>query len=173
MLGLVYRVLGYTDGMSQQNPFRVFVTHCWQEQDDYSRVFEYLENARNFFYRNTSTPDAPPADSGTEALRDDLRRQIDAAEIVIALASLYAEQPDLTIFQMNYAQSQKKPVLLLRRFGSQQELPRLLIERASETADWEQRLLSDAIRRLTRHENTARYETVEFNPEEFRDFKLD
>ena len=37
-----------------------------------------------------------------------------------------------TIFQMNYAQSQKKPVLLLRPFGSQQELPKLLTDRADE-----------------------------------------
>jgi len=31
----------------------------------------------------------------------------------------------------------------------------------------------DAIRRLARHENTARYDTIEFNPEDFKDFKLD
>jgi hypothetical protein len=159
--------------MSQQNPIRVYVTHCWQDSDDYSRLFEYLESARNFFYRNTSTPDKPPAAAGTEALRDDLRRQIDAAEIVVALASLYAQQPDLTIFQMNYAKSQKKPVLLLRPFGSRLELPRLLRDRADDCSEWEERGLVDAIRRLARHEGTARYETVEFNPEEFRDFKLD
>ena len=25
------------------NPIRLFVTHSWDENDDYSRVFEYLE----------------------------------------------------------------------------------------------------------------------------------
>jgi nucleoside 2-deoxyribosyltransferase len=159
--------------MSQQNPFRVFVTHCWQDSDDYSRVFEYLESARNFFYRNTSTPDQPPPSGATEVVRDDLRKQIDGAEIVIALASLHATQPDLTIFQMNYAQSQKKPVLLMRPFGSRMEMSRLLTERANDTAEWEQRSLSDAVRRLARHENTARYETIEFNVEEFKNFKRD
>jgi hypothetical protein len=159
--------------MSQQAPIRVFVTHCWQESDDYSRVFEYLESARNFFYRNTGTPDKPPASGDTEAVREDLRKQIGAAEIVVALASMYPQQPDLTIFQMNYAQSQKKPVLLLRPFGSQQALPKLLTDRSDDTIDWEERGMVDAIRRLARHENTARYDTIEFNPDDFRDFKLD
>ncbi len=159
--------------MSQQAPIRLFVTHAWQDSDDYSQLFEYLESARNFFYRNTGTPDKPPASGGTEAVRDDLRRQIDGAEIVIALASLHAVQPDLTIFQMNYAKSQRKPVLLLRPFGSKHELPKLLTERADETSEWEERGLVDAVRRLARHENTARFDTIEFNPEDFRDFKLD
>jgi nucleoside 2-deoxyribosyltransferase len=159
--------------MSQQAPIRVFVTHAWQDSDDYSRLFEYLESARNFFYRNTGTPDKPPASGTTEVVRDDLRRQIDAAEIVIALASLHAVQPDLTIFQLNYAKSQRKPVLLLRPFGSKQELSKLLTERADETSEWEERGLVDAVRRLARHENTVRFDTIEFNPEDFRDFKLD
>lgn len=159
--------------MSQQNPIRVFVTHCWQDSDDYGRVFEYLESARNFFYRNTSTPDKPPAAGDTETVREDLRRQINSAEIVIALAELYPTQPDLTIFQMNYGQSQKKPVLLLPPFGSRQELSKLLRDRSDEVGQWDERALVDAIRRLARQENTARFDTIEFNPEEFRDFKLD
>lgn len=158
--------------MSQQNPIRVFVTHHWQNADDYLRVFEYLESARNFFYRNTSTPDKAPG-AGTEAVREDLRKQINGAEVVIALASMFSEQPDLTIFQMNYGQSQKKPVLLLPPFGSRAELPKLLTDRADETGHWDERALVDAIRRLARQENTARYDTIEFNPDEFRDFKLD
>jgi hypothetical protein len=144
--------------MSQQNPIRVFVTHAWQDADDYQRLFEFLESARNFYYRNTSTPEKPPA-GDTEAQREDLRRQIAAAEILIALPGLYAVQPDLTIFQMNFAKSQKKPVLLLKPFGSRQPMNK--------------RGMVDAIRRLARHEGTSRYETVEFNPEDFKNFKLD
>ena len=158
--------------MSQQNPIRVFVTHAWQDADDYQRLFEFLESARNFYYRNTSTPEKPPA-GDTESQREDLRRQIAAAEILIALPGLYADHPDLTIFQMNYAKSQKKPVLLLKSFGSSQPLNKLLTERADEVVDWDERGLVDAIRRLARHEGTSRYETVEFDPEEFKSFKLD
>ena len=158
--------------MSQQNPIRVFVTHNWHDSDDYQRLFEYLESSRNFFYRNTSTPDKPPAAVDTEGVREDLRRQINQAEVVVALPGLYDEHPDLTIFQMNYAQSQKKPVLLMQNFGTSRELPKLLTDRCDETVAWEERGMVDAIRRLARGENTARFETVEFNPDDFRDFKL-
>ncbi len=61
--------------MSQVNPLRLFVTHAWETSDDYLRVFEYLESARNFFYRNYSTPDNARA-GDKEALREDLRRQM-------------------------------------------------------------------------------------------------
>jgi hypothetical protein len=159
--------------MSQKNPIRVFVTHNWHTTDDYLRLFEYLESANNFFYRNTSTVDKPPSKPDTETVRDDLRKQIDAAEVCVALASLHAEQPDLTVFQMNYAQSQNKPVILLPQFGLRTEPAKLLTERADEVVAWEQRGLVDAIRRLARQENTARFDTVEFNPDEFKDFKLD
>lgn len=159
--------------MSQKNPIRVFVTHNWHDTDDYLRLFEYLESANNFFYKNTSTPDKPPTKADTETVREDLRKQINAAEVCVALASLYAEQPDLTIFQMNYAQSQKKPVILLPQFGLRSEPNKLLQERAEETVTWEQRGIVDAIRRLARQENTQRFDTVEFNPDEFKDFKLD
>lgn len=156
--------------MSQANPIRLFVTHLWDDSDDYQRLFEYLESARNFFYRNTSQIDNPPA-GGTEAVREELRRQIDQAEIVIALPGLYEKQPDLTVFEMNYAQSQKKPVLLMRFFGTRQDVPKVLVDRATELVDWEERGLVDAVRRLARGENTARFDVVEFDPDEFKDFK--
>ncbi len=157
--------------MSQQNPIRVFVTHNWHDSDDYSRVFEYLESSKNFFYRNTSTPDIPPDAVDTEGMRTNLRKQIDAAEVVVALATLYAVNPDLTIFQMNYAQSQKKPVLLMGFFGTRQEIPKLLTDRANEIGEWNDRRIIDAIRLLARGENTARFDSIDFNPDDFKDFK--
>jgi hypothetical protein len=36
--------------VSESNPIRVFVTHAFQETDDYLRVFEFLESVDRFFY---------------------------------------------------------------------------------------------------------------------------
>jgi hypothetical protein len=88
--------------MSQANPFRLFITHAWESSDDYLRVFEYLESAKNFFYLNFSTPDKPPG-ADKEAQREDLRRQIAPTEAVIALASLYDTHKDLLTFQLREA----------------------------------------------------------------------
>jgi hypothetical protein len=147
--------------MSQANPVRLFVTHAWHTSDDYLRVFEYLESARNFFYRNYSTPDKPPA-AEREVEREDLRRQIAPVEAVIALPSLYATHKDLLSFQLLYAQASNKAVVLMKPFGSQLELPKDILELASEVVDWDERALVDAIRREARHEETTRWDTIEF-----------
>jgi hypothetical protein len=147
--------------MSQANPIRLFVTHLWEKSDDYLRVFEYLESARNFFYRNYSTPEQRPV-GDKEALKEDLRKQITAAEAVIALASLYPQNPDLVIFQLLYAQANHKPVILLKPFGGTGAVAKPLAEHADEIVDWDERALVDALRRQARHEDTTRWDTIEF-----------
>ena len=148
--------------MSQRDPIRVFVTHAWELGDDYLRVFEYLESARNFYYRNCSTPDKPPADSSVEGRREDLRRQINAAEVVVALGSLTAQQGELLVFQVNYAKASDKPLVLLSGFGRELVIPRYISQLADESVGWDERALVDAIRRQARHEETTRWDTVEF-----------
>ena len=87
--------------VTQKNPIRLFVCHVYHEDDDYHRVFEYLESASNFFYRNTSTPEQRPA-GDKEAVRDDLRRQITDAEIVLVPAQLYRKHLDWVEFQLQH-----------------------------------------------------------------------
>ncbi|MFZ1099217.1 MAG: hypothetical protein WAN26_07400 [Steroidobacteraceae bacterium] len=145
--------------MSQANPVRLFVTHAWETSEDYLRVFEYLESARNFFYRNYSTPDKPPAGADKEAQREDLRRQIAPVEVVIALADTPAE---LLTFQMLFAQASHKPVILMKPFGQRRDVPKEILQLADETVEWDERALVDAIRRQARHEETTRWDTIEF-----------
>ena len=147
--------------MSQSNPVRIFVTHAWENSDDYLRVFEYLESQRNFFYRNYSTPDRRPQ-GDKEALRENLRQQITPAEAIIALSSLYQAHQDLLTFQLLYAQASHKPVILMKPFGAAQELPKALLDLADEVVEWDERALVDAIRRQARHEETTRWDTIEF-----------
>jgi hypothetical protein len=147
--------------MSQANPVRLFVTHAWANSDDYLRVFEYLESARNFFYKNYSTPDKRPT-GDREVLREDLRRQITPVEAVIALSSLYASQPDLLTFQLLYAQARDTPVVLLKPFGGSGEAPKPILDLTDEVVEWDERALVDAIRRQARHEETTRWDTIDF-----------
>jgi hypothetical protein len=147
--------------MSQANPVRLFVTHVWENSDDYLRVFEYLESARNFFYRNYSTPENRPS-GDKEALKEDLRRQIAPVEAVIALSSLFQAHQDLFTFQLLYAQASDKPVILMKPFGSRKDVPKSVLDLANEVVDWDERALVDAIRRQARHEDTTRWDTIEF-----------
>src|ERR1700722_17103661 len=147
--------------MSQANPIRLFVTHVWEDNDDYLRVFEYLESAKNFFYKNYSTPDHPPA-GDKEAQREDLRRQIAPVEAVIAIPSLLLTHKDMFTFELLFAQASQKPVILMKPFGSHANHPKTITDLADEIADWDERALVDAIRRQARHEETTRWDTIEF-----------
>jgi hypothetical protein len=147
--------------MSQANPVRLFVTHLWEDSDDYLRVFEYLESARNFFYRNTSRPELRPQ-GDKEAQKEALRKQIAPVEVIIALSSLYETSQDLLTFQLLYAQACQKPVVLMKPFGSQAPVPKVLADLADEVVDWDERALVDAIKRQARHEDTTRWDTIEF-----------
>jgi hypothetical protein len=148
--------------MSQANPIRLFVTHTWETSDDYLRVFEYLESARNFFYRNYSTPDRRPQSSDREALREDLRKQIAPVECVVALSSLYDTDKDLMTFELLYAQANSKPVVLMKPFGVKRDPPKPILDLANGVVEWDERALVDAIRREARHEETTRWDTIDF-----------
>ena len=90
------------------NPIRLFVTHAWEENDDYTRVFEYLEASGTFYYVNSSQPQAKrPIDK--ESQREDLRRQIAPCEVIVVLPAVYRIAPELVLFQMNFAKSADKP----------------------------------------------------------------
>ena len=137
--------------MSQNNPIRLFVTHAWETSDEYLRIFEYLESARNFFYKNLSAPDKAPA-GGKEADREELRKQIAQAECVIALPGLYRQHSELLLFELNFAKASDKPVILMRPFGANAVLPTAITSLSDQTVEWDGRALVDAVKKQARHD---------------------
>ena len=146
---------------ASDNPIRVFVTHCWLENDDYTRVFEYLEASGTFYYKNTSQPHAKkPLDK--ESQREELRRQIAPCEVVIVLPAVYRLEPELVMFQMAFAKSADRPIVALENFGSTEPLTKAIKDLADEVTAWNERNLIDALRRQARHQETTRWDTIEF-----------
>jgi hypothetical protein len=148
--------------MSQNNPIRVFVTHAWETSDEYLRIFEYLESARNFFYKNFAAPDKAPVGGGKDADREELRRQMAQAECVIALPGLYRAHSELLLFEMTFAKASDKPVILMRPFGANAVLPSAITSLSDQIVDWDGRALVDAIKAQARHEESNRWDTIEF-----------
>ena len=147
--------------VTQKNPIRLFVAHVWAKDDDYLRIFEYVESVPNFFYRNTSTPEVrPPGDR--EALRESLRNQITEAEVVIVPAALYRTNVDWVEFQMHCAKAFDKPILVIEPFGGTDTIAPAVQELADDVVPWDRRQLIDAIKREARHEETTRFDVIEF-----------
>ncbi|MEM9173393.1 MAG: TIR domain-containing protein, partial [Pseudomonadota bacterium] len=148
-------------GMSEHNPIRVYVGHRFDKSVDYLRVFEYLESVERFYYINVSETE-PPKSGGLEALKERVRQQIDASEIVILVATLFTEKPDWAEFQVNAAQAMGKPILLVHAFGRTTVTPDSIVARADATVDWSEREIVDAVKRLARNEDTQRWDVIDF-----------
>jgi hypothetical protein len=149
------------------NPIRLFVTHLWEEDEDYSRVFEYLEASGTFYYANTSQPQVK-CPSDPEAQREELRRQIAPAEVLILLPATYRADPAVALFQMAFAKAADRPIVVMENFGSSAPPPKAILEFADELCPWNERNLIDALRRQARHQETARWDTIEFKLDDWK-----
>jgi MTH538 TIR-like domain (DUF1863) len=151
--------------MSEKSPLRIFVTHAFQEHEEYLRVFEYLESRDKFFYFNCSNPDPSLATGGEQAVQECLRSQIKSAEAVVFPVGLHAQNPRLIDFELNVAQAYKIPIIAIKSHGGTQSLPRNALLAATETVDWNDRLITDALRRHGRGEDIPKWDVIEFDPD--------
>lgn len=148
--------------MSEKNPIRIFVTHLFEENDDYLRVFEFLESMERFFYLNVSKPENMPAQGGLEAIKDELIQEIKASEALIVLPSVFERQPDLVTYMMDVADANGIGMMAIRPYGGVSETPADIAGRVQEHIEWNNRELVDALTRIARGEDTARWEVIDF-----------
>ncbi len=148
--------------MSESNPIRVFVSHLFREDADYLRVFEFLESVDRFFYVNTSKPENIPQTGGIEAIKDEYIGQIKASEAAIVLPEHFSENADLVNYQMDVADANDKPIVTIRPFGGLNVTPAELEKRVKELVEWNNREIADALRRQARHEDTSRWDVIDF-----------
>lgn len=148
--------------MSENNPIRVFVTHLFEENDDYLRVFEFLESDERFFYINASKPEKLPTQGGIAAIKDELIAQIKAAEVMIVLPAVYERQAELVSYMMDVADANKIGMIAVRPYGGVAETPPDIVGRVAENIEWNNREMVDALKRVARGEETSRWEVIDF-----------
>ncbi len=147
--------------MSDSSPIRVFVSHLFEKHPDYLRVFEYLESREKFLYLNVSDPDRKPQ-GDKEALKEELRSQIKASEVMVLPVTIFELNPDLVTFQMDCAGAFGKPIIGVKSFGETVVIQKAVLERVADVVEWDARTLVDALRQHARHEKTARWDVVDF-----------
>jgi hypothetical protein len=148
--------------MSESNPIRVFVTHAFEESDDYLRVFEFLESVDRFYYINVSKPENVPSGGGLEAIKDELIEQILKSEIVVVVPDVFALQPDLARYMMDVAAANDIVMIAIKPFGGVAETAEEVVARVSEHLEWNARSIVDTISFLARGTETQRWEVVDF-----------
>jgi hypothetical protein len=148
--------------VSENNPIKVFVTHTFEESDDYLRIFEFLESVDRFYYLNVAKPENMPSEGGIEAIKDELIQQIKEAEAFIVVQDAFASKPDLVSYMMDVAEANNIGMIAVRPFGGMAETAPDVANRVQENIEWNDRELVDAIKRQGRGEDTARWEVIDF-----------
>jgi hypothetical protein len=149
--------------VSEDNPYRVYVTHFFQENEDYQRVFEYLQSRDNFYFTSCSNPENMPATGGTDAIKEELRQQITAAEVVIMPVPMFDENQELIRYQIDVAQANKLKIVGMKSFGDTMMIKKELLDICADIIDWNDRAIINAIKRFGRNEETSDWEVVEFD----------
>jgi hypothetical protein len=95
-------------------------------------------------------------------LKQELRKQINLAEVAIFPAGMYQEFREWIEFEVNCAKGFDKPIVIMEFFGVKAKLPVQLDALADERVQWNERDMVDAIRRQARHEDTTRWDVIDF-----------
>jgi hypothetical protein len=149
--------------MSERNPIRVYAVHGWQRDEDYARLFEYMESADNFYYKAVSNPDEKsPLGEGAAVRRTLIGEALKNAECVVCPAGTWERFNEWARYTLDVARSLDLPVVAIEHFGPK-NMDLYLKGYASETVGWDSRSIVDAIRREARHEDTTRFDTIEFD----------
>ena len=151
--------------MSEKDPYRVFVTHVFDDNEDYQRVFEYLQSRNNFFFVSSSNPENIPGTGGSEAIKEELRAQIKPAEVVLMPVAMYDLNSDLIRFQTDVAQAFKKPIVGIKSFGETMAIKKEVLDVCDDIVEWNDRSIINAIKRFGRNEAVSEWEVVDFDLE--------
>jgi hypothetical protein len=76
---------------------------------------------------------------------------------------MYSESREWVTFQMDAAQAADLPIIAMAPFGRSGRVPDEVVGRAAEIVEWNERLIVDAIRKHARHEDTKRWDVIEFD----------
>jgi len=148
--------------MTESDPIRIMASHGWQADEDYLRLFEYLESTTNFYYQNVLPPQASPEGETIAQRRTRVLDAMKQAELLIVISGQYEEFRDWLDFEIGAAQAHSRPIVLVEPFGPN-EAPDALKSSAAQTVGWNSRSLEDAIRMQARQDKTKRFDVIDFD----------
>ena len=79
-----------------------------------------------------------------------------------ASGSVSPSNSELLLFELTFAKASDKPVILMRPFGANAVLPKEITSLSDQIVEWDGRALVDAVKAQARHEESNRWDTIEF-----------
>ena len=116
-----------TDYLDDLDEYNLFISHNGEGDEEYLGFIRRLIEARDFEWKDHGIP-------GNNS-PDELREQIQNADIVIILSGLYSKHHDLIKTQADLACQLNKPIVLIRPYGLE-EVPAELEKIAKGVVGW-------------------------------------
>ena len=127
-------------------PYRLFISHAWDYNEDYYRLISMFDAYPNFDYKNYSVPKHDPFDS-MWMLRQKLTNQINPTQVVVVLAGMYAAHSDWIDYEIDEAVRLGKSIIGVRPWG-QERIPSKVQKCATQIHGWNVAPIVESIRRL-------------------------
>ncbi|HBX48427.1 MAG TPA: nuclease [Clostridiaceae bacterium] len=129
--------------------YHLFISHCWDYNDEYYRLIDYLKDTNNFNFKNFSVPEHDRLDTTTaKELRDALHNQIRPTHVVLILAGMYVNHRQWIQEEINIAKSLSKPIIAIKPWGNTL-MPTVVQDCADEIVGWNTSSIVAAIRKVS------------------------
>jgi hypothetical protein len=107
--------------MPQFYPYRIFISHAGNYDEDFYRLERMLKEHPNLDFRNYSVPKHDPLDTSAQ-LTKKLLDQMNPTQVVIVLAGMYAAHSNWIHFEIDEALRLKKPTIGVKPWGKERVL---------------------------------------------------
>lgn len=132
--------------------FKVFISHSWAHSDDLEALQELLEE-RGYFHVEflEATKNTPINSENASYVKVVLKQKILNADIVLALAGIYATHSDWMIWEMETAQKNSIPIVGIIP-KNQQRISQEVYQRSIVDIEWDVEKIVAAIRAYAKAE---------------------
>ena len=116
--------------------YKLFISHIDRDDEEYDLFITRINASYDFQWENLAVCGGTP---------DDIKKQMEPADVVVILSGLISKDQPLLTRQINAAKELKKPIVVIRPYGME-NVPFDLEEIASEIVGWNTPCIVDAIR---------------------------
>ena len=128
--------------------YRVFISHCWEYEDDYYTILDWLENEPLFKCRNLSVPEE-------SAMREDktfekrLRKRLDSSDILLVIVGMEIAHRYWMKWEIKWAHNRGVPIVGIMPNGGQR-IPLALDKTGCPIVRWRRDSVISAVRHHAR-----------------------
>ncbi len=129
---------------------KIFISHCWDYEDDYDKIKDWINNAPFYeFYDYSISADKKLVGLNDYELANAIKERIRQCSVFIVPTAVYSSCSEWVKFEIDIAVAMKKPILGVNPWG-QQHYSVKVTTYANKIVGWNSKSVIDGIKELTR-----------------------